>query len=462
MQLQRGLAIIVSLLLLIVTPVFPTLAQTSTPTPTPIPRDVAILVVDVFEEPFEVEPISLETLSAASDDDPEPQCAISLDGQDGAAIRGTSVTSNMRPYARPHGRLVFKHFENILNSSGIAGIPTPSQYTTEESWNTPRGTIWLKAVDTKKYNIKAIAEGVRLAVEDLAQKGITHVIINMSFAVVPCNQIPEVNIDDYKNQLSAWGITCPDRNAKAGTYKGFSELACSLERSNVNDFAQGLINTRDSKLTENAVAYATLQLAVMQPKIAAIIPAPPDGPGTPFTAFTNLLPPDVSVIQVASAGNDIAPYPYFPALSANVLSVAANYDNSTCPLPKASQQAVETYLKRVGVTTNADVIANKILNPTSNGGEVKADGNTSLTPSDYFDPPPPNPSDTDVLGCLFGTSFAAPQASVLMAIDQQVRNSVECKAPTSDVFSPPLAYQKWDSLDILTQAPAQYCTDFPQ
>lgn len=446
-------------------------AQDANPTATatsvvaPVSRtDVAILVVDVFEDPAEVETISKSLLSESNATDPKPQCAISLDGQDGAAIRGTSVTSNLRPYALPHGRLVFKHFENILNGLYGMGHPTPAINTTEEYWNTSPGTIWIKAVDTKKYNIKAIADNVRIAVNAFAKQGIKRFVINMSFAVVPCDQIPEVTLDDYKNQLSAWGINCPDVNAQRGTFVGFDELACSLDNSDNTKFAQDLIDTRDSGIAENAVAYAILQLAVMRPKVSQALqssfPEPPSQPASPFTAFIDVLPPDVSVIQVASAGNDGEPYPYFPALSANVLSVAADYSTSPCPLTPSSQNNIENFLKNSGVTNDVDKIAESIAIPKSNAGELKANGFTSLTPRDYFNPPPAN--NADVLGCLFGTSFSAPEVSVQIAIDQQARNTVKCTTRNGIELNPLLAYQKWDSLDIPSKAAPLYCPDFPQ
>lgn len=459
MQIPRKFLTFIPLLLLIAAPIGSMLAQ-ATPTPLASSSDVAILVVDVFEEPVE-ETIFKESLSDGNTDNPNPLCAISLDGQDGAAIRGTSVTSSLHPYALPHGRLVFKHFQTILSASYTAGSPNDPTAPTEQTWTTNNGTIWLRAVDTKEYNINSIASEVAAAVTDLNGQGVERFVINMSFALVPCSEIPEVDVTDYQKTLSDFGIVCDPSQP----ISGFNRLVCELDPGTVDPdtFEQNLIATRDSGVAEDAVAYSILQLAVMRPKVqqalAASISGTPDGPGPEFKAFIEELPQGVSVIQVASAGNDGKAYPYFPALSANVLSVGADYSVSSCSLTSASVQDIENYLISKGVRKNVHDVAVTILTPQSNSAEVIADGNTMLTPNDYFNPPP---TDADVLGCLYGTSFAAPQVSVLMAVDQQVRASTECAAPQppGTVFSPPLAYKQWDNLDIPTAA-SLYCVDFP-
>ncbi len=459
MQIRKVFLTAIPLLLLIAAPMAFTVAL-QTPTPIASTGDVAILVVDVFEEPIGAEAINLETLSSGDTNDPKPQCAISPDGQDGAAIRGGSVTSNMRPYALPHGRLVYKHFQSILENLYGPGAPNDPFIPTQESWVTPRGTIWLQAVDTQKYNIKAIATGVESAFNELDGLGVTHFVINMSFALVPCAEMPVLIADDYKSQLAAWGVDCP---ASGTPNAGFEALACELDNSSDDDFEDALLAMRDSGIEENAIAYAIIQQAVMRPKVEqaanADIVGTPEGAGPAFEEFIRFLPAGATVVQIASAGNDGYDYPYFPAISANVLSVAADYSTSSCPLPPVVQLDVENYLLSIGVTQDVTLIAKAITTPKSNKGEVEADGNTALTPADYFVPAPVG---TNVFGCLFGTSFAAPQVSVLMAIDQQVRGTTECAVPPplATVFDPPLAYKQWDSLDVPTAA-ATYCVDFP-
>lgn len=445
-------------------------SSTETPTPTFIPtptftitpppvsgNDVAILVIDVFEQSNLVHEVNVSELPPDG-----IECAISIDGQDGAAFRGNSaISSSLHPFNVTHGRMVFNQIETDLNSRYPATVPLPNSTSMPpvlESWQTPRGKIWLMAVDTQNYAADQIAAQTLNAVNLLSSIGVHRFVLNMSFALIPCQNYPQLTRQVYLQQLDAWGVECTEE-------AGLPEIACTLSESSDEGFAIDLIRIREAG-GASSVAFAYLHLAVMRPLLITALqssfPTPPIAESPNFLALLNQLPNSETYIQVAAAGNDDLGFPYYPAIAENVLSVKADYNVSSCR--QGNENDIMIYLRdEIKIPEQAAIeLAADLGNPgirKSNSGEVSEDGNAEALVEQYLKLPP---SGADVLGCVYGSSFAAPRVSVLMAIDQQVRGTTECAAPQplGTVFDPPLAYKQWDSLDIPTAA-ATYCDDFP-
>jgi hypothetical protein len=460
---------VVILLLLCVIGLKVTLAQGGTETPPPIPtiavtptqgpvEDVAILIVDVFAEGIPSEPIPFDSLSG--------ECAVSIVGQDGAAFRGNAISSALFPLVQPHGNLVFQHMKNVLSSNQYGGTLidtlTLPNAPPAELWQTSRGNVWLAGVDTQGYMLDVIADQVDVTINELqAVHGINRFVINMSFGLVPCDLFPELSAENYIDQLNKWGIQAPYDNT---TSVGQMAIALSsLVTSPPADELAALIDVRNDPVFTQT--FGLLHLALMQTKIKLALTPPtnPNNPGEEPKDFSDFVRrhPNLTIVQVASAGNDGYDYPYYPANARNVLSVSAAYSPYNCSL--GNHNNVYNYLNTTyGFTGFAvDQIIHHVLSPLSNYGEVIENGISTLEPSYYLPNYAPG-SGADVLGCLTGTSFSAPRVSIEMAFDLVSGNGKACfNSVGAKLSEPPLAHAKWDNLEIPAAA-ALYCPGFPR
>jgi hypothetical protein len=135
----------------------------------------------------------------------------------------------------------------------------------------------------------------------------------------------------------------------------------------------------------------------------------------------------LSVIPIASAGNEGRNFPYAPGLWPTVVSISAEYTGyETCSTPAG---------------------ASKKPSPLSNNGEVAKNG---------------------MFECHAGTSFAAPRLSMEAALYLLAGGNVVCTGTLLDnqkpegistTSSPPLAHLPWDNLERRV-ASVRYCEDF--
>lgn len=430
----------------------------------PFPGDVAILVVDVFEEPAQEASVSQEELAGK-------ECALSLDGQDGMAVQG-NVTSALHPLSLPHGRLVYLSFQQILANqySGVAypaaSLPIQSQWSGDvERWHTPNGNIWLVGIDTHQYAIDAITTQTADAIDTLMGFGIERFVVNMSFGIAPCSEIPPLTPQDYIDKLQEWGVTCinPDE-------AGLQALACNLyDNDFTGNLVPNLVALRDAG-GQTAAAFALLHMAVVRPRVEQVLlqavspanqlPQSEQAAGE-FTgaAIDVNAGGSAEIIQVASAGNAGLKVPYYPAIQTNVLSVSADYSSTACP-PGSPQDVADFLTNDLGLSASAvSNVIDYIILPMTNAGEVMADGYSHIPPAVYLDGAGP---DADVLGCLPGTSFAAPQVSAMMAQRLLLGKGSICQDNAGGTLSaPPLAHDIWDDLDIPTAASAWCNSNFP-
>lgn len=453
LRLSAISAVLLALLGAAVSPMFAQIAAGS---------PVAILVVDVFEQPASGEVnVPLEALEGM-------ECALSVAGQDGRIIDGGSgnqvVSSALHPLALPHGRLVYMHFVDLLDDQAFmsrGGTVTILTQDDTQVWDSAQGSILLVPVDTQAYSIDGIVNSIQQAISVLEGMGITRIVINMSFGVIPCGDFPGLTVDDYASQLDAWGVTC------GGDNDGFDAFACDTlpELSNGESgylsaaSVELLTSLRDEGGLAGA-AFAILDLAVMRQKVAEALtnatPADvdPGSLGDFNDAITDLAEGGLEIIQVASAGNETLDYPYFPGLRPDVLAVSADYSQMACPAGPPG--ALAAHLESLGMDPSAAVrVADGLINPTSNAGEVIEDGTTLISPAQYLNNPHP---DSALLGCLNGTSFAAPRVSLDMAVHLLRGGTVSCTGALGS-SQPPLAHDSWDDLSV-PDAAVQYCDGF--
>lgn len=456
---------------------------------------VAILVVDVFESESEaLEPpppviirqnidVEIPADYAEAIDATGGQCAISFEGHDGLVVQGGSagileITSQLRPFAVTHGDAVFEHFQHVMDDTGYQSEPLPADLGLDGIVRSNAAQrIYLVKVDTQQYRIDLIAQKVTEAMQALnTAVGITNFVVNMSFGIVPCDAVPLITPELYIETLNSYGI---EADCSASDLPALGALSCQL---NNGSFAEDFVNTFASIRSEGgatATALGLLHLLIVRPLLEDAFHGsiPVTGANFPvgITDVTVTTSPAASfidaiqgfadaeaVIQVASAGNDDLAFPYYPGIDPAVLSVAADYSQSMSSVCSTDALALEQYL--IGTwgfpEAFAQAVAETTMNRISNAAEVMENGNTRLTPTFYF-----SISGADSLGCLWGTSFAAPRVSVLMAERLGAGRGSVCTGTDTRgaqvlMSQPPLAHNAWDSLTI-TDASFAYCPDFP-
>ena len=349
---------------------------------------VAILVVDVFEvlsPPVDPEPIVNET------------CVITPDGQDGAQFGGVGITSALHPFGDPHGRLVYSEVQALLWNAGA--IPMTHTFFGPEPWIRDvetweiagEGNVILVGVDTDGYTTEAIETRVLEAIDfvrDELQAG--PVVLNLSFALIPCGDFPQLSEDDYLAILQ-----------EGEEYDYLESLYNSLRDQELNPVE---ILRREEFVPVRQKVY----IDVTRPALQAVFQAAYAADGTPTFSVSSdplralledALPADV--VAVAAAGNDGRDFPYAPARYGNVVSVSAEYTG------------VEACQEILSATGQSAVLSNK--------AEVQMHG---------------------LYDCLPGTSFAAPRLSFEMALYLLRGGSIDC-----DGLFPPLDYEEGDDPD---------------
>ncbi|MBL8132961.1 MAG: hypothetical protein JNL42_13965 [Anaerolineae bacterium] len=442
--------------------------------------DVAILIVDVFEAGVSAEPIPLTDPEVEGQD-----CAAYFDGMDGHIIDGTAgkaITSGLFALAHPHGTLVAMHVADILTQEYQGSVVDSAAISQgAERWATTVGGIWVVKVGTDHYSVSSIITGIDEAIQALeTDLGVTRIVVNMSFAVIPCGSLPERTVDDYLTDI----LSADADPGCQGGETAMDALTCRLDSADPypNDLASltTFFQTVRAEDSPAAVALSVLQLGALRPQFAAQLAEMTGSVETPITVTAD---PASQVILVASAGNDDLPgFAYYPAADPNVLAVSAYYGGSDCPIGSDEEVrgTVLTYLEHLGIETGwADRTVNgrsfaRSFQPETNPGEVMDFGYSHLLPQDYFNNLAED-FDFSVLGCLFGTSFAAPRVSVRMAEYLLAGNAAACANAQGNTTNPPfatdaLATPVWGDIPLwmdglgsqeLSDAKRDYCLNFP-
>ncbi|MCK6576596.1 MAG: hypothetical protein L6Q98_00680 [Anaerolineae bacterium] len=438
--------------------------------------DAAILIVDVFEAGVSAEPMPLTDPEVEGQD-----CAAYFDGMDGHIIDGTAgkaITSGLFALAHPHGTLVAMHVAGILTREYQGSVVDSAPIAQgAERWDTTAGGIWVVKVGTDRYSVNSIITGIDEAIQTLeTDLGVTRIVVNMSFAVIPCGSLPERTVDDYLTDI----LSADADPGCQGGETAMDALTCRLDRADPypNDLASltTFFQTVRAEDPPAAVALSVLQLGALRPQFAAQLAEMTGSVETPITVTAD---PASQVILVASAGNDDSPgFAYYPAADPNVLAVSAYYGGSDCPIGSDEEvrEELRSYLERLGIEAGrAESIANaEGFQPETNPGEVMDLGYSRIPPQDYYNNLAED-FDFSVLGCLFGTSFAAPRVSVRMAEYLLAGNAAACANAQGDTTNPPfatdaLATPVWGDVPLwmdgrgsqeLSDAKRDYCLNFP-
>ena len=454
----------------------------------------ALLVVDSFA------PDGAPTVYA--DEVQGRACAVEVKGQDGfirirgpKPLRSAHLPANDQPYplAFPHGDLVRMHIRDVLSARGFqpATPPSPPNSLEPELWSGPNGEeLLVFPVDTQGFTLGVIGPRMVDAVAEVRQMGYERIVVNMSFAIIPCSSMPVFSLEQYQLQLGDWdALRLFTDDAPPGT--ALEQVVLDLAQAARADAAESTANfaaqmaAQPEKETSNldqvivrlregggpdAAAFAVLHTNAMERQIEAALAATygevaPQATARPtagsvvddFEQFGQTLD-DLAksgVALVASAGNDGLAQAYYPAAYDSVLAVSADYPLRECP--PGTRRQIRSFLRGLGFTDAAiEDQTNALYHPLSNSGEVEADGVSRLTPDRYLVNPPPG---AEALGCLTGTSYSAPDVSVQMALYFLEGGHIQCRGLLGS-SRPPLAHAPYDNLDV-PEAAFRYCSDFP-
>lgn len=279
----------------------PAAAPTEVPAPTPV-EPVVILVLDNFSDPCEPqEKIKANLVNAGTDN---RDCLFTPDGQ---VYASRGLATNCQPGGVSHGSYVYSQILSLLKAANgkplesqapFGGFSVPTPYL--DLWRTAEGDVLLIAVDVPGFDAGLAANNraavmnqlVGLKLEKYAVTNVQGVVVNMSFALVPCQQL---NVDQYIADLVSY-------------YSGEGKV--DLRKTLGNIYLQG--ETDPKLVTEKGVAWAMDWAA-----------------GDPL--YQTLNKDGVVTINIAAAGNSGFPYPFAPALWPGVLSVSASTGDPGTP-----------------------------------------------------------------------------------------------------------------------------------
>lgn len=322
----------------------------------PSANDVAILVVDDFgvvgdsgtSSPYNV---PTELL------DPDPHLDVEQLFADGNF---------------PHGALVYLELMELVSSAGYDApddltISAESPYLvfTRESGDPESedgARIVLYAVNTAGSDTEGIAGAINVALQSLLDGvEIDHVVVNMSFAIVPC--AVTANYDFTKSTLS----TFQDYVKALGVVNGIADAA-------------------QPELTKLVATPAALASDPLFAFIDCPLPGVVDGVNT-CDGSDGESHGLVSLVNVASSGNYGLGYALYPAAKPSVISVGSE---DVSPVVRVGDPD-ETFPTRSKFSNYAEVLA-----PGSLVGVAEVGG---------------------VTVALAGTSFSAPVVTLLEALD---------------------------------------------
>ena len=478
-------------------------------------QKVAILVVDVFENRAESQPHMVE--------DSAGNCVVSIDGQDGFRWQGTAdaITSALHPYQLSHGQQVYSVVDTLLSDQfGATGsVVTTSGTPLEEFWIRNVRTwgndeFYLIGVDirgivesggtTIGYQTQAILDRIRDAIAAAYDsEQITNFVINMSFAIIPCDNYPEATFHEYVDYFDIEqfvGLELKDmcdEAAQAIIEEGeFVQVTAADDCISLADRADPVIDPEDPDY-ENLLAAAHeaghillevlgqptflplrefVHQSFLRQRLLTVLENTYQDltflegdvltdffiEGGGVQAYCTSLDDGMKCVAVAAAGNEgSALPPYAPASFPGVIAVGAEYSLlQSCP--PSQENALKQRLGESGLTTPQvnDAVAS-LVNPQSNMSEVVMDGVLDIPISPVFP-------------CLraAGSSFAAPRLSYEYALHFANGGTAgQCEGvgdengtPTPFFSDPPLNFADgasgtWESLEF-DAAKDKYCVNF--
>lgn len=439
------------------------------------PDAVGVLVVDVFvpTEDYDLErdgtPDGENCLAT-----PSGQGHVSLQGAGHVSLQGAGhVSLQGAGNVVFHGEVVYSEFEMLLeNEGGRLLTEVEGRDAFGESWVRivqlweleNEREVLLVGIDTIGYSTDVIANRIPTALDLLENElGLSRFVVNMSFAVVPCDSFLEGLTDALaQNEY---------RDILAQEFPELADLFDRLISEDSLDAKTALVTVLNLSITppeariavDTEVLIRTTQSTYQEQEGESIsgylvecYPLSEEGisPAQQDTIITPTVDPDTDgkglvipecddpifaddplmetlrevvvrdadvedgrrVINIASAGNADFDFAFAPGYYPSVVSVSAEFSS----LPASVGNGV-------------------IL--TSNGGEVQMDG--VYEHDGLFE---------------VGTSFAAPRLSVEAALYLLNGGEISCVGGVAS-SSPPLAHLGWDDL-ARADAGRDYCTEF--
>jgi hypothetical protein len=411
----------------------------------------AILVVDAFEPLPGFIPPRLE-------DQSDKNCIIDPTGQGGwisgaggwisgaggwisgaggwiSGAGGWISGAAQQPILDPHGRLVYNEMEALVRTGGgiltefyigskLADTTTPNTDWLRDvgRWNmgADQGDILLAALDTDEYTSEVMADRIRETVELFNRRfGVTRFVVNMSFAIVPCDDV--LTPGDYQEFLdeeapefraefeaamdalvaTVGGAPLPESVAEFLDTPEAEQFRQQLVQAQGEQFdpcypvRDGLSTPNDSSPTNQATQPDNRQQNGL-PADAICSEVQPENDPLAQSLLklknTELQGIPLSIIPIAASGNRGDTYSFAPGFWPEVVSVSAFYDTP-------------------------EFCAGFPL-PPSNAGEVQMYG---------------------MYDCLPGTSFAAPRLSLEAGVYLLRDGTVSCAGLEAE-SSPPLSY----------------------
>ena len=264
-------------------------------------------------------------------------------------------------------------------------------------WDTPAGNFTLVAVDTNELDADSILQNMEAAInlfnstsdvvlDNTTYPNADHVVVNMSFAYVPCDPMPYIK--DPLNNL-ALGLPQEDMESLEKLRKIYDD---NITPSPLYNYVFGTWSENNSRLVEQLGTYPDPSNARFEAFITSLVYSPDDLilDNEAFTRFSDenaewivkigfnqLADAHPDAVFIGAAGNFKLPYPLYPAAMGPVISVSSSgiFSDESC---------------RTGIAEY------------SNCGEIKLDGI-------FFD-------DAGIDTGIAGTSFASPEFSFWAAL----------------------------------------------
>ena len=365
----------------------------------PAPGNVAVLVVDDF---------GLGADPKAQPGTMADNCTVGTN-----EVGSTGAGDDLPPSGYSHGELVYPVLSDALTAD--LGAPPVSSTPTTTEWSYPVAgrtyAVRLVAVHTDKYRVDDILDGIRDRIASLRREKFERFVLNLSFAVIPCDVVGWLNDSSLDGLLKTYDemirtdATSELKDGLQAYFDAAGELDPGLVRS--GGFTTTVLQERGLAPLRPSLAdafYQTINVNNFSTKERPLSIVAND-PG--WRSFSSqLIQPGAAgatlkVVPVAASGNGVKyfdreaeppglvrrglPFPFAPALWDFVVSASADAD-----------PAVAARL---------------------NSGEIALDATgPALVPGS------------------FGTSFAAPRLSALEAKYLAETGTVACGG------TPPMGY----------------------
>lgn len=168
----------------------------------------------------------------------------------------------------------------------------------------PDAPITMVAVDTEGFTTSVIMQNIASAINEIAEKDPgAHIVINMSFAVIPCENV---------GSLAAYDAAMSQFDPQ--TEEDLAALQAFFAAVLVSGTYQAPLHGDDALISFITDICPQAAQAALRTARATANPCQSRGVG--------------SIIAVAAAGNSGEPFPYAPAQWAGIVSVSASEDSA--------------------------------------------------------------------------------------------------------------------------------------